>query len=60
MIVYPTSNYVTEVRELLSQAYVNANNYNKAIEYIEAMTKINSPIDRAYQKATLLKGTELF
>ena len=56
----PTSEHVVEVKELLSQAYVNANNYNKAIEYIESMPKRGPAIDRAFQKATFLKGTELF
>ncbi len=57
---YATSSHLTEVKELLSQAYVNANNYNKAIEYIEALPARNPAIVKAYQKATLLKGMELF
>lgn len=57
---YPTSSHKDEIRELLSQAYVNASNYNKAIEYIEAMPKRGPSVDRAYQKATLLKGIELY
>lgn len=50
----------TELRELLSQAYVNANNYNKAIAYIESLPARNANVNRAYQKATLLKGMEYF
>jgi tetratricopeptide (TPR) repeat protein len=57
---YPRSSHATEVRELLAQAYVNGNNYNKAIEYIEALPSRNQYIDQAYQKATYLKGSELF
>lgn len=57
---YPSSAHITEVKEVLSQAYVNANNYNKAIEYIEALPARGPAINRAYQKATLLKGMELF
>lgn len=57
---YPASPYVNEVKELLSQAYINANNVNKAIEYIEALPKRSPAVDRAYQKATYLKGTEYF
>lgn len=56
----PSSDHVVEVKELLSQAYVNANNYNKAIQYIESLPKRGPAIDRAFQKATFLKGTELF
>lgn len=57
---YPSSSYITEVKELLSQAYVNANNYNKAIEYIETLPSRGPAINRAYEKATMLKGIELF
>ncbi len=57
---YKSSAHTTEVKEVLSQAYVNANNYNKAIEYIEALPSRGPAINRAYQKATLLKGIELF
>lgn len=57
---YPRTQHGQEVRELLSQAYVNANNYNKAIEYIEKLPSRTVAVDRAYQKAAYLKGTELF
>lgn len=58
--VYPSSPHGNEAKEILSQAYVNANNYNKAIAYIESMPSRSQAVDRAYQKATLLKGIELF
>ena len=57
---FPQSVHVQEIKELLSQAYVNANNYNKAIEYVESLTKRSPVVDKAYQKATYLKATELF
>jgi TolA-binding protein len=57
---YPDNNHTVEVKELLAQAYVNGNNFNKAIEYIEALPSRNQYIDQAYQKATYLKGSELF
>lgn len=57
---YPASTHITEVKEVLSHAYVNANNYNKAIEYIESLPRRGPAVDKAYQKATYLKGTELF
>lgn len=57
---YPNSVHTQEIKELLSHAYLNANNYNKAIEYIETFQKRNPTLDMAYQKATLLKGIELF
>ena len=59
-IGFPSSIHIGEVKELLSHAYLNANNYNKAIEYIESFPNRNQNLDRAYQKATMLKGIELF
>jgi TolA-binding protein len=57
---YPNSSYTSEIKELLSQAYVNASNYNKAIEYIESLPKRSASVNRAYQKATMLKGLDFF
>jgi TolA-binding protein len=57
---YPSSAHTTEVKELLAQAYVNGNNFNKAIEYIEGLPSRNQYINQAYQKAAYLKGAELF
>lgn len=57
---FPGSTHTTEIKELLSQAYVNANNFNKAIEYIESLPTRSTTVERAYQKATLLKGLDLF
>lgn len=60
LVAYPSSDHNIAVRELLAQAYVNGNNYNKAIEYIEALPSRTKSVDQAYQKATYLKGSELF
>ncbi len=57
---YPNSMHATEIKELLAQAYVNGNNYVKAIEYIEALPSRNQYINQAYQKAAYLKGSDLF
>lgn len=57
---FPSSAHATEVKELLAQAYVNGNNFHKAIEYIESLPSRSGHIDQAYQKATYLKGAELF
>lgn len=57
---YPGGSHSNEVKELLAQAYVNGNNFRKAIEYIEALPSKNPQIQQAYQKATYLMGAELF
>ncbi len=60
LINYTSSDHTLEVKELLAQAYINGNNYSKAIEYIEALPKRGANMEQAYQKATYLKGAELF
>ncbi|MBL0744328.1 tetratricopeptide repeat protein [Chryseolinea lacunae] len=57
---YPSSTHTVEVKELLAQGYVNGNNFNKAIEYIDALPSRSPYINQAYQKAAYLKGSELF
>lgn len=57
---YPSSAHRNDVREILAQAYVNGNDFNKAIEYIESLPARNAAMQQAYQKATYLKGSDLF
>lgn len=57
---YPGSSHEQEVRELLSGAYVNANNYKKAISHIESLPNRSPSVDKAYQKAALHYGFELY
>src|SRR5690606_31607155 len=54
------SQHTDEAKEILAQAYVNGNNFNKAIEYIESLPSKNTQVQQAYQKATYLLGAELF
>ncbi|HYC83713.1 MAG TPA: tetratricopeptide repeat protein, partial [Chryseosolibacter sp.] len=60
LTTYTKSAHTSEVKELLAQAYLNGNNFHKAIEYIEALPTRTPYVDQAYQKATYLQGTELF
>lgn len=57
---YPESAHLDEVNDLLSQAYLNSNNYNLAIRHIENMPAVNRNLQGIYQKATYLKGAEEF
>lgn len=54
------SAYAGELAELLSGAYVNANNYHKAISYIETLSLRTPSSNRAYQKAALYYGFEFY
>ena len=57
---YPQGKFTDEISELLSEAYLSSNDYKRAINYIEALSRRNSKIDLAYQKATYYLGTEYF
>lgn len=57
---YPTSEHINEVNDLLSEAYLNSDNYNLAIRHIEKLRSMNRKMEEVYQKATFLKGAELF
>jgi tetratricopeptide (TPR) repeat protein len=60
LTTFTASTHTNEVKELLAQAYVNGNNFHKAIEYIEALPNRSPYMEQAYQKATYLKGAEMF
>lgn len=57
---YPGSKRVQNIDEILSEAYLNAKNYDIAIQHIESMTNRSEKVNRAYQQITFFKGTELF
>jgi tetratricopeptide (TPR) repeat protein len=57
---YPVSEHLNEAKELLSQAYVTTNNYDKAIGYIESLDRNGEALDKAYQKACFHKATDFF
>lgn len=60
LIAYPKSVHQDEAREFLVQAYVNGNDYNRALLYIEKLPARNAAMSKAYQKAAYLKGVEHF
>ena len=57
---YPQSTHRREMIELLSEAYLTSNAYEKAIAYIEKLPSRSKNIELAYQKATFMFGTELY
>jgi tetratricopeptide (TPR) repeat protein len=58
--IYPKAPSANATKELLAQAYINGNNYQKAIEYIESLSVKSPVIEQAYQKASFLKGSEFY
>ena len=57
---YPGSKHETEVNELLSDTYLDSDNYNEAIAHIEKLKKRSPRINAAYQRVTFNRGVELF
>lgn len=59
LTTYPSGKHVDEIGDLLSEGYLKTNNYELALKYIEkrGVTRNLQPV---YQKATYLKGAELF
>jgi len=57
---YPTSDYVPEANNLISEAFLNTNDYSRAITFIEKIPNKSERIKEAYQKVTFYKGTEFY
>ncbi|WMN10965.1 tetratricopeptide repeat protein [Marivirga salinae] len=57
---YPKSSYITQANELLSEAYLNSNAYEQAIDFLEAIDNKSLKLKAAYQKVTFYQGAEFF
>ncbi|GAB5525442.1 MAG: tetratricopeptide repeat protein [Roseivirga sp.] len=57
---YPTSDYVPEANNLISEAFLNTNDYARAIVFIEKIPNKSDRIKEAYQKVTFYKGTQFY
>lgn len=57
---YPASKYIPEANNLLSEAFLNTNDFSRAITFIERIQDKSPRVRAAYQKVTFYKGTEFF
>ncbi len=57
---YPDSEHTVEVNDLLSEAYLNTQNYTQAIEFIEGLPNKTMQVREAYQKVSFYAGTQRF
>ncbi|HAA12930.1 MAG TPA: hypothetical protein DCE41_15050, partial [Cytophagales bacterium] len=57
---FPEDGHINEVNDLLSEAFLNTNNYNQAIRHIEKLRTKSQKVRRVYQQVTYYKGTEEF
>ncbi|BDD09815.1 hypothetical protein FUAX_22470 [Fulvitalea axinellae] len=57
---YPSHKYVTEANELISDAYLNGNNYENAIKHLEGLPYKSPKVRETLQIITFKRGVELF
>lgn len=53
---YPDSRFENEANELISESYLNSNNYAVALEYIEGLKRRTPKINTAYQRMAFNQG----
>ena len=59
--LYPNSNHLNKVNELISEAFLNTNDYEAAIIYIESLKNPSSPkLAAIHQKVTYYHAVSLF
>jgi TolA-binding protein len=57
---FSNSEHTAEANALLSEAYLNTDNYDEAIRHIESLSKRSKRVNAAYQRLTFYKGVQLF
>ncbi len=57
---FPNSRYMVEVNDLLSESYLNTQNYQQAITFIESLPDKTYQVRKAYQKVSFYAGTQAF
>jgi Tetratricopeptide repeat. len=60
IIKYPKSQYIKDVKETLTDVYLNTSNYDEALKAMEAIEDKSERIKKAYQKVCYTKATELY
>ncbi|MFN8355893.1 MAG: tetratricopeptide repeat protein [Spirosomataceae bacterium] len=53
---YPDSRFENEANELISESYLNSNNYSAALAYIEGLKRKTTRISAAYQRMAYNQG----
>ncbi|WP_192820820.1 tetratricopeptide repeat protein [Rufibacter sp. LB8] len=57
---YPNSRYADEADDILSEAYLNSNNYLEAIAHIEKLPRRSHKINETYQRVTYYQAVKLY
>lgn len=57
---FPNSRYTVEANDLLSESYLNTQNYQQAISFIESLPNKTTQVRRAYQQVSFYAGTQAY
>ncbi|KAA5547731.1 tetratricopeptide repeat protein [Adhaeribacter rhizoryzae] len=57
---FPKSKFASEADDILSESYLNSNNYAEAIRHIESLSSRSERINQTYQRVTYYQGVKLF
>jgi tetratricopeptide (TPR) repeat protein len=57
---FPKSRFAGEADDILSESFLNSNNYGEAISHIEGLSARSERINRTYQRVTYYQAVNLF
>jgi tetratricopeptide (TPR) repeat protein len=57
---FPKSRFASEADDILSESFLNSNNYAEAIRHIEGLSNRSERINRTYQRVTYYQAVNLF
>ena len=57
---YPTSANVAEAKEILTDVYLNASNYDEALRAMDNISEKSNKIKKAYQQTAYIKAVDLY
>jgi tetratricopeptide (TPR) repeat protein len=57
---FPKSKFGGEADDILSESFLNSNNYSEAIRHIEGLSNRSERINRTYQRVTYYQAVNLF
>lgn len=57
---FPKSKFAAEADDILSESYLNSNNYGEAIRHIEALSNRSERINQTYQRVTYYQAVNFY
>jgi len=57
---FPKGKDADDANDLLGESYLNTTNYDEALAHIEGLSKRSAKVEKAYQRACVSKGSQLY